>query len=109
MEDWHHAAPDEPAEWRQAADLSDYILTLSASQLTALTKELDGVIERWRSETRATPAEDARQVLLYLYSLPAPEGGVVSALTVTQAQRRFLILLALRWLPVGLMIPVSVL
>jgi predicted MFS family arabinose efflux permease len=33
----------------------------------------------------------------------------VSALTSTQARRRFLWLLALRWLPVGLMIPVTVL
>jgi predicted ArsR family transcriptional regulator len=73
VEDWHHAAPNETAEWRQAADLSDYILTLNAPQLTALTKELDGVIERWRSETRATPAEGARQILIYLYSLPRPK------------------------------------
>jgi hypothetical protein len=33
----------------------------------------------------------------------------MSTLTVTQARRRFLLLLALRWLPVGLMIPVIVL
>jgi DHA1 family tetracycline resistance protein-like MFS transporter len=33
----------------------------------------------------------------------------VSALTAAQAQRRFLFLLALRWLPVGLIIPVGVL
>jgi DHA1 family tetracycline resistance protein-like MFS transporter len=33
----------------------------------------------------------------------------VSALTAAQAQRRFLCLLALRWLPVGLIIPVGVL
>ncbi len=33
----------------------------------------------------------------------------MSALTATQARRRFLWLLALRWLPVGLMIPVTVL
>jgi MFS transporter, DHA1 family, tetracycline resistance protein len=33
----------------------------------------------------------------------------VSALTALQARRRFLVLLALRWLPVGLMIPILVL
>jgi DNA-binding transcriptional ArsR family regulator len=70
VEDWHHALPDEPPEWRQAADLSDYILALSAPQLTALTAELHAVIDRWVDQTRAAPAEDARQVLLYLYSLP---------------------------------------
>jgi predicted ArsR family transcriptional regulator len=73
MEDWHRAAPGESAEWRRAADFSDYILTLNAPQLTELTRELDGVIERWRSETSATPAPDARQVLIYLYSLPRAE------------------------------------
>jgi predicted ArsR family transcriptional regulator len=73
IESWLSTASDEPAEWRHAADFSDYILRLSASQLTALTQELDAVIERWRRETDAAPAADARQVLLYLYSLPAKE------------------------------------
>jgi predicted ArsR family transcriptional regulator len=73
VEAWHRAAPTEPAEWRAAADFSDYLLTLSAQQLVALTKELDAVIERHRRETDAAPAPDARQVLLYLYSLPRSE------------------------------------
>ena len=73
VEAWHRAAAREPAEWRAAADFSDYILTLNAEQLAALTKELDAVIERHRRQTAAAPAPDARQVLLYLYSLPRPE------------------------------------
>jgi predicted ArsR family transcriptional regulator len=73
VEAWHRTAAQEPAEWRAAADFSDYILTLNAEQLVALTKELDAVIERHRRMTSAEPAPDARQVLLYVYSLPRPE------------------------------------
>jgi predicted ArsR family transcriptional regulator len=73
VEEWHRNAAAEPAEWRAAADFSDYILQMNAEQLVALTKELDGVIERHRRETAAAPAPDSRQVLLYLYSLPRPE------------------------------------
>jgi predicted ArsR family transcriptional regulator len=73
IEDWHRRAGDEPVEWRQAAEFSDYILHLSASQLTALTAELDEVIERWRRTTGDAPAPDARNVLLYLYGLPVKE------------------------------------
>jgi predicted ArsR family transcriptional regulator len=70
---WLRHASDEPVEWRQAADFSDYILRLNAAQLAGLTKELDDVIERWRRQTDAAPAPDARQVLLYRYSLPMRE------------------------------------
>ena len=73
VETWLRNAAAEPAEWRAAADFSDYILTMNAEQLIALTKELDAIIERHRRETAAAPAPDARQVLLYLYSLPRPE------------------------------------
>jgi DNA-binding transcriptional ArsR family regulator len=73
IEAWHRGAADEPAEWRQAADFSDYILQLSARQLVGLTAELDAVIERWRQTTRAKPDPDARKVLLYLYGLPVKE------------------------------------
>jgi predicted ArsR family transcriptional regulator len=73
VEAWHRAAADEPAEWRAAADFSDYILRLNPEQLVALTNELDAVIERHRREASAIPAPDARNVLLYLYSLPRPE------------------------------------
>lgn len=73
VEAWHRAEADEPAEWREATDFSDYVLTLNAAQLAALTKELDEVIERHRRETDAAPAPGARQVLVYLYGLPRLE------------------------------------
>jgi predicted ArsR family transcriptional regulator len=69
-EQWQRALPDEPAAWRDAAMMSDYILTLSSSQLDGLLKELDAVIERHRGETNADPAPDSRQVLIYLAGAP---------------------------------------
>jgi DNA-binding transcriptional ArsR family regulator len=69
-EAWQRAVPDEPIEWRDAAGFSDYILTLSASQLDGLLKELDDVIERHRRSATAEPAPDVRQVLIYLAGLP---------------------------------------
>ena len=73
VEAWLRTEDDEPAEWRDAADLSDYLLTVDAARLHALTTELHAVVERHRREAAAAPAEGARQVLLYLYGLPRAE------------------------------------
>ena len=67
MAAWQRAMPAEPAEWRAAAEFSDYFMPLTAAQLGELVKELDAVIERHRP---ATPAPDARQVRLYLAAIP---------------------------------------
>jgi predicted ArsR family transcriptional regulator len=72
VEDWSHRRPDEPAEWRSAAQFCDYILRLGPAQLAAMTKELDEVVTRWRRAGAAEPAPDARQVVLYLYPVPMP-------------------------------------
>jgi DNA-binding transcriptional ArsR family regulator len=70
IEDWTRGVAGEPPEWRAAALFSDYILRLDAGQLAGLVRELDEVVERWRRETDADPAPDARTVLLYLYPVP---------------------------------------
>jgi DNA-binding transcriptional regulator GbsR (MarR family) len=67
LEAWRAAEPQEPREWRDAGQLSDYYLTLNATQTRALTAEIDAVIDRYRS---AEPGPDARQVLLYLAAVP---------------------------------------
>ena len=72
IEDWTRGVAGEPAEWRSAAVFSDYIMRLNPDQLLALTRELDDVVERWRRETGADPAADARNVLLYVYPVPLP-------------------------------------
>jgi len=71
-EDWTRGLAGEPAEWRAAAQFTDYVLRLDADQLAAMVQELDGVVERWRRETTADPSPDARNVLLYLYPVPLP-------------------------------------
>jgi DNA-binding transcriptional ArsR family regulator len=68
--DWHRAEEDEPAEWRDAVDFSDYVLHLDAAGLRRLVAELDEVVERHRRAADAGPAPDARQVRLFLYGLP---------------------------------------
>jgi predicted ArsR family transcriptional regulator len=69
-QDWMKTAPERSLAWQRAADLSDYLLHLSPAQLTALTGELDAVIERHRRAALADPPADAEQVLLYLYAFP---------------------------------------
>src|SRR5690349_2498492 len=77
VERWRGARAGESPEWRAAAGFSDYLLNLGAEQLTALSAELDGVIERYRRLGDTDPAPDARQVLLYLHGVPRveEEGG----------------------------------
>jgi predicted ArsR family transcriptional regulator len=72
-ERWHRVRPDEAPAWRAAAGFSDYFLTLGTEQLSALTAELDTVIERYRALGESEPGPDARQVLLYLYAVPRLE------------------------------------
>ncbi|GAA2497653.1 winged helix-turn-helix domain-containing protein [Winogradskya humida] len=67
VEAWRRVRPGEPAEWRAAAESSDYILDLNAEQLAAMNDELGAVIERYRG---VAPGEGARQVLFYLYGVP---------------------------------------
>jgi predicted ArsR family transcriptional regulator len=67
VEAWRAAAPQEPAEWRDASELSDYFLDLNAAQTRAMTAEIQAVVERYRD---AKPGPGARQVLLYVATTP---------------------------------------
>jgi predicted ArsR family transcriptional regulator len=72
MRDWIDASPTEPAEWRQAAQLGDSILYLTADELAQLGRDLDALAERYaeriaRPETR--PA-DARPISFLHVALP---------------------------------------
>ncbi|WP_067502666.1 winged helix-turn-helix domain-containing protein [Actinoplanes sp. TFC3] len=70
VERWRQVQNEEPAEWRAAASFSDYYVTVNAEQLSAMTAELDAVIERYR---QAAPGPDARQVMYYLCAMPRIE------------------------------------
>lgn len=69
VEDWNNGLATEPAEWRQAAQFSDFVLDLDAAQLTEAIAELNAVVEKWRT---VAPGPDSRQILLYLYPVPLP-------------------------------------
>ncbi|TDC29136.1 ArsR family transcriptional regulator [Micromonospora sp. 15K316] len=72
-ERWLAAAPDQSREWREAANLSDMVLTLPPARLRALTDELWQVIMRYHDEP-TTGEQDARQVHIFLSAVPRMEG-----------------------------------
>jgi DNA-binding transcriptional ArsR family regulator len=73
VETWRQARAQESPEWRSAAGFSDHFLTLDWAQLTALTVEVDELIERYRAHSEAHPHPDARQVILFTYGVPRVE------------------------------------
>jgi predicted ArsR family transcriptional regulator len=70
---WQQARTDAAPAWRTAAGFSDHVLHLGSEQLSALTAELDAVVERYRVLGETEPGPDARQVLFYLYAVPRLE------------------------------------
>jgi DNA-binding transcriptional ArsR family regulator len=70
---WQRVRGTESPEWREAAGLSDILLTLNPKQLLSLNDDVYAVIERHRAAAEAEPAPDARQVLVYLYGVPVVE------------------------------------
>jgi DNA-binding transcriptional ArsR family regulator len=77
---WHTARDAADPEWRHAAHSSDTLLRLSASELAALGKELDDVIESWLSRPKDDAHErDRRTVAVVLHAIPinypTSEGG----------------------------------
>jgi predicted ArsR family transcriptional regulator len=69
-EDWRRAAPGEPAEWRDAAGISDYLLTLTAAETQALLDELNEVVVRHKQATGRQPRRGARRMFLYVAAIP---------------------------------------
>lgn len=69
-EAWNRACAVEPAQWRDAAGLSDYFVTVSPARLQAMVQDLHEVIERHRRAAATDPADDARQVIVYVFGAP---------------------------------------
>ncbi|HET9202037.1 MAG TPA: helix-turn-helix domain-containing protein [Acidimicrobiia bacterium] len=69
-EEWFASEWDWPTGWRDAGGSSDYILELSAAQLSKLGKELFDVIERYRA---MDPGPDPARVVLYTFAFPQPD------------------------------------
>jgi predicted ArsR family transcriptional regulator len=68
---WEDERQHWPVEWRDAAGLSDTLLTLSADEVRELTTELHEVMRRHRDKAAATPAEGRRQLMMLLYTVPS--------------------------------------
>jgi DNA-binding transcriptional ArsR family regulator len=66
---WDDARTSFPKDWQEAADRSDYLLTIGPQRLRELVAELDGVILRYR-DLPAEAGADARPVLLFLSTHP---------------------------------------
>ncbi|MFC7549815.1 helix-turn-helix domain-containing protein [Plantactinospora sp. GCM10030261] len=72
-EAWIAAQHSEPPRWREAAQLNDMILRLSADDLRDLNEELTAVVERFRGREPST-AVDVRTVQVYYLTVPRPGG-----------------------------------
>ncbi|ROT33293.1 winged helix-turn-helix domain-containing protein [Micromonospora sp. HM5-17] len=79
-ERWIETQRDYPAEWREAAELSDCLLRLTPHQLRQLIDELHAVLDRYRhalvpvdtppgGQEPAAP-DGTERVLLYLHAFP---------------------------------------
>lgn len=73
--DWLDARRDWPAEWREAADQSDYHLDLTPAGLEALMTELHEVVRRHRDDADPAAA-GAERVTILLQAFPTPERAV---------------------------------
>jgi hypothetical protein len=59
-----------PAEWRDAARMSDGLVTATAAEVEELMGELESVLSRFRETLGTEPRPGARRVSIQLYSMP---------------------------------------
>ena len=62
-------------EWREAASLSDALLTISPARLRALNEEIWQLILKYRQDETLPDEDGAAQVHVFLSSFPRAEGG----------------------------------
>jgi DNA-binding transcriptional ArsR family regulator len=72
LDDWLELREQWPSEWRDAADQSDYHLTLTADGLRALMTELHAVVDRHLAAQDPT-LPTAERVTVLLQGFPSPE------------------------------------
>lgn len=68
FEAWLAAQGEWPIEWREAADSSDGVVRVSASQLATLRDEIAALVARYRDPS--PDDEAAREVLVYVHAFP---------------------------------------
>ncbi|GAA1410488.1 helix-turn-helix domain-containing protein [Catellatospora coxensis] len=72
-ERWLAAQQTAPQEWREAATISDAMLTLAPSRLRALNDEIWELIVKYRQDPAYVEEEGAAQVHLFLATFPRAE------------------------------------
>ncbi|WP_410810324.1 ArsR/SmtB family transcription factor [Micromonospora sp. 067-2] len=68
--EWIRRAHDEPAEWYEAAWLSDTLLLITAEELAELNVAFQDLLAPYRKRGRADPPPGARSVAVQYRSLP---------------------------------------
>ncbi|HEV8556761.1 MAG TPA: helix-turn-helix domain-containing protein [Actinophytocola sp.] len=67
---WEEVRAGWPLEWRDALEMSDFLLTLSPGQVRELTAELEEVIRRHAARAEAEAVEGRRRISVYWQALP---------------------------------------
>jgi predicted ArsR family transcriptional regulator len=71
---WEDERPHWPVEWRDAAHMSDALVTVTAEELDEVMTSLESVLERFRDQVGDEPRPGARRVMVQLYALPTDPG-----------------------------------
>ncbi len=71
LDDWLDARQEWPREWREAADQSDYHLTLTAPRLNALMAELHAVVGRYTAHEDDIDDPGTERVTLLVQAFPS--------------------------------------
>lgn len=70
---WFATQHDAPRQWREAATMSDALLTLTPARLRALNDEIWQLIVAYRRHETPAGQDGAEQVHVFLASFPRPE------------------------------------
>ena len=75
MMGWLEARADEPAEWQQAALMSDVLLYLTPAELTELGEQVDGLLDRYLDRMTRPELRPAGARLINYIQFGAPAQG----------------------------------
>ena len=104
-ERWLDIQETWPLEWQEAADASDRLVHVSPARLAACRPSSARSIERYAEPAAADP--DARRSKSTSMRSRSPRCRDDRNHRSAKRRRRYLALIALRWLPTGLLIPVE--
>ena len=68
---WEDEREHWPQAWREAASISDALLTVTPEELDELMTELAATVERFRQNVGDEPRPGARRAVVQFYAMPA--------------------------------------